>query len=103
MTIFVGNLSYKASEQDLNDLFSEYGTVSSVKIMKDNMTGRPRGFGFIEMEDDSAAEAAINALHEKEFMQRNLVVNKAQPRTSSGGDKPQRSFNRSNNRNRDND
>lgn len=80
MNIYVGNLSFRASEQDVFDLFSTYGEVSSARIVKDKFNGRSRGFGFVEMSDDSAANQAIAALHEKDFMERALVVNEARPR-----------------------
>jgi RNA recognition motif-containing protein len=83
MNIYVGNLSFRASEQDVSDLFSAYGAVSSARIVKDKFTGRSRGFGFVEMEDNQAANNAIAALHEKDFMQRNLVVNEAKPRENN--------------------
>ncbi len=85
MTIYVGNLSYQASEQDLSDLFSSYGEVSSVKIVKDMETGRSRGFAFIDMEDEGGAERAIEELHETEFLQRTLIVNKARPKSNDRG------------------
>ncbi|MCG9911123.1 MAG: RNA-binding protein [Flavobacteriales bacterium] len=92
MTIYVGNISHKATEQDLAQLFSTYGEVSSAKIMIDKFTGKSRGFGFVEMED-SNAKAAIEALHEQEFMTRPLTVNEARPRTENS-DRPRRSFDR---------
>ncbi len=85
MNIFVGNLNYQASETELESLFSEFGTVTSVKIIKDNETGRAKGFAFVEMENDAEAEEAIQALHETDFKQRALVVNKARPREKSSG------------------
>ncbi len=85
MTIYVGNLSYQASEQDLSNLFSPYGEVSSVKIVKDMETGRSRGFAFVEMEDDSSVDRAIEELHETEFLDRTLIVNKARPKSNNGG------------------
>lgn len=78
-TIYVGNLNYKATENDLGSLFAEYGNVESVKIIKDKMTGRAKGFAFVEMPDEEAANRAIEALHNKEWMTRNLLVNKARP------------------------
>lgn len=90
MTIYVGNLNYRASEEDLNDLFSEFGEVNSVKIIKDNATGRSKGFGFIEM-DETVTQQAIDALHETEFMERKLIVNKARPRSEQNNN---RNFNR---------
>jgi RNA recognition motif-containing protein len=85
MTIYIGNLSYEAKEQDIQDLFSKYGEVSSVKLIKDNATGRSKGFGFVEMADASLSKRAIAELHETEFMSRNIVVNEARPKTSSEG------------------
>jgi RNA recognition motif-containing protein len=88
MTIYVGNLSYQAGEQELTQLFSEYGEVTSVKIVKDMATGRPRGFAFVEMSDEDSADRAIEDLHETEFLQRTLIVNKARPKSNdrpSGG------------------
>ncbi len=84
MNIYVGNLSFRASEQDVQDLFTQYGEVSSARIIKDKFTGRSRGFAIVEMNDDSSANTAISALHEKNFMDRNLVVNEARPRENSG-------------------
>ncbi len=97
MTIYVGNLSFQATEDSIRDLFAEYGEVSSAKIMMNKMSGRSRGFGFVEMSDEAAANAAISALNDKDFMDRKLVVNEARPRTEGGGggsDRPRRSFNR---------
>lgn len=94
MTIYVGNISHKATEQDLAELFSSYGDVKSAKIMIDKFTGKSRGFGFVEM-DDEAARTAIGALHEHEFMTRPLTVNEARPRTEGvSSDRPRRSFDR---------
>jgi RNA recognition motif-containing protein len=92
MTIYVGNISHRATENDLAQLFSTYGEVMSAKIMTDKFTGKSRGFGFVEMED-SAAREAIEALNEQEFMTRPLTVNEARPRTESN-DRPRRSFDR---------
>lgn len=103
MNIYVGNLNHQVKENELSDLFSEYGTVSSVKIIKDFETGKSRGFAFVEMEDESEANQAIESLHETEFRERPLVVNKARPKTEGGnggfggGNRPRRDFN-SNNR-----
>jgi cold-inducible RNA-binding protein len=93
MNIYVGNLSRQASEQDVTKLFTEYGEVKSVKVIKDNYTGQSRGFAFVEM-DDAAAQQAIDALNDTEFMQRPLVVNEARPKTNN--DRPKRNFNRNN-------
>jgi len=90
MNIYVGNLSWSMTDEDLMNLFSEHGTVSSAKILKDKMNGRSKGFGFVEMEDDEAAKAAIAALNEVEVQGRKLIVNESQPRAE--GDRPKRSF-----------
>ena len=80
MNIYVGNISYEMSEDDLSNTFAEYGEVTSVKIIKDKFTGRSRGFGFVEMTDDSDGEKAISELNGKEFNGRDLTVNKANER-----------------------
>jgi RNA recognition motif-containing protein len=88
-SIYVGNLPFSATEDDLRTHFSQYGAVHSVKLINDRETGRPRGFGFVEM-DQSAAQAAIQALNGKEMGGRALRVNEAQERQarpSSGGGK----------------
>lgn len=78
-SIYVGNLPWSASEQQVQDLFAEYGKVLSVKLISDRETGRARGFGFVEMEDNEAL-AAIEALDNHEFGGRTLRVNEAKPR-----------------------
>ena len=90
MNIYVGNLSWTMTDDDLSNLFTQYGTVSSAKILKDKMNGRSKGFGFVEMEDDEAAKAAIAALNETEVQGRKLIVNESQPRQE--GDFTKRSF-----------
>ena len=90
MNIYVGNLSWTMTDDDLMNLFTEHGTVTSAKILKDKMNGRSKGFGFVEMEDDEAAKAAIAALNEVEIQGRKLIVNESQPRAE--GDRPKRSF-----------
>jgi len=75
--IYVGNMSYNTTEDELRDLFAQFGTVNSATIINDHETHRPKGFGFVEMEDDAAAEAAISQLDGKEFGGRNLRVNEA--------------------------
>lgn len=85
MNIYVGNLSYGISEEMLIELFSQFGEVSSSKIIKDRDSGRSKGFGFVEMDDSGAGEAAIAELNGKEFEGRNLVVNEARPKPSGGG------------------
>jgi len=85
MTIYVGNLSYEADEQSINQLFAKFGEVSSVKIIKDTITGRSKGFAFVEMADESISKRAIAELNETEFLSRNIVVNEARPKTTGGG------------------
>ncbi len=75
--IYVGNMNYATTEDQLFDVFGQYGTVNSVRIITDRETNRPKGFGFVEMEEDDAADAAIVALDGKEFDGRNLRVNVA--------------------------
>ena len=89
MNIFVASLSYQVSEADLRELFEEYGTVSSAKIITDRETGRSRGFGFVEMDDDSEGQRAIDELNGAEFDGRTLAVSVARPRTnrSEGGNR----------------
>ena len=85
MNIYVGNLSWSMTDEDLNNLFAEYGTVSSAKILKDKMSGRSKGFGFVEMEDEEAAKSAIANLNETEVQGRKLIVNESQPRPEGEG------------------
>ena len=80
MNIYVGNLSWGMSDQDLENLFADHGTVTSAKIITDRMTNRSRGFGFVEMSD--GAEKAIEALNDAEVEGRKLVVNESRPRES---------------------
>jgi RNA recognition motif-containing protein len=80
MSIYVGNLSYAVTQEELSDIFAEYGTVKRVQLPTDRETGRPRGFGFVEMETDAEEDAAIEALDGAEWMGRDLKVNKARPR-----------------------
>jgi RNA recognition motif-containing protein len=80
MSIYVGNLSYQATQEDITTIFSEYGTVKRVQLPTDRETGRPRGFGFVEMSTDDEETAAIDALDGAEWMGRDLKVNKAKPR-----------------------
>jgi|SRR5688572_5675271 len=84
MNIYVGNLSWTMTDDDLSNLFTQYGTVSSAKILKDKMNGRSKGFGFVEMEDDEAAKTAIANLNESEVQGRKLIVNESQPRQDGG-------------------
>ena len=88
MTIYVGNLSYNATEDDLNEVFKEYGSVKRIQVPVDRETGRMRGFAFVEMSEEAEEDAAIEDLDGAEWMGRTLKVNKARPRTerkSSGG------------------
>ncbi|MBD3610634.1 MAG: RNA-binding protein [Gammaproteobacteria bacterium] len=80
MNIYVGNLPYRISEDELSDLFAQHGEVTSAKIIMDRDTGRSKGFGFVEMSDDTAAKAAIEAINGTEVQGRNVVVNEARPR-----------------------
>jgi|TARA_B100001109_G_C18561171_1_gene334298 RNA recognition motif-containing protein len=81
MNIYVGNISWGLNDQDLENVFAEYGTVTSAKIITDRMTNRSRGFGFVEMSD--GAEAAIEALNGTEVDGRELVVNESRPKEKS--------------------
>ncbi len=78
--LFVGGLPWKATDQDLQELFAKYGEVTSANIVMDKFTGKSRGFGFVEMANDDQAQAAIDALHETDFMGRNIAVNVARPK-----------------------
>lgn len=84
MNIYVGNLSFDASEEDLQKLFSGFGQVSAVTIVRDKYSGQPRGFGFIEMPERSEAQAAIENLNGKELLGRSINVSEARPRTDRG-------------------
>lgn len=81
MTIYVGNISFKVKENDLESVFAEYGTVDSVKIIKDKISKKSKGYGFIEMDNESEVENAINSLNGKEVDGRALKVHKAHPKT----------------------
>jgi cold-inducible RNA-binding protein len=85
--LFVGNLSFNVTENDLQDLFAQYGTVTEVNLMLDRASGRSRGFAFVTLETPEAAEAAIQALNGKNWEGRNLSVNEARPRE----ERPERS------------
>ena len=84
MKLYVGNMSFNTTEASLEALFSNYGEIQEVAVVTDRDTGRPRGFGFVTMDDD-AAKAAIEALNGNEFEGRALTVNEAKPRESRGG------------------
>lgn len=98
MSIYVGNLSYEVTQEDLNEVFAEYGSVKRVQLPADRETGRMRGFGFVEMATDDQEAAAIDALDGAEWMGRDLKVNKAKPRedrgSSGGGNRRNNSFSR---------
>lgn len=85
MSIYVGNLSFDVTSDDLNAVFAEYGEVKRVDLLKDRETGRSRGFGFVEMSKEEEEEAAITALDGADWMGRRMKVNKARPRENRGG------------------
>ena len=80
MNIYVGNLSYDTSENDLKNVFGEHGTVSKVNIIMDKMTGKSKGFAFVEMENDAEGQKAVDELKDADLNGRNLKVNLARPR-----------------------
>ncbi|MGR3278335.1 RNA recognition motif domain-containing protein [Acaryochloris marina NIES-2412] len=86
MSIFVGNLSYEVTEQDINTVFAEYGTVKQVKLPTDRETGKMRGFAFVEMGNEDEEAKAIEELEGAEWMGRSLTINKARPRENRSGD-----------------
>jgi len=83
--IFVGNLSFSTTEEELRSMFAPFGTIERVNILTDRDTGRSRGFGFVEMSNDAEAETAINALNGKSIAGRRLNVNEARPKAERGG------------------
>ena len=85
MKIYVGNLSYETTEEDLRQEFEAFGEITSVSIITDRDSGRPKGFGFVEMAAKAEAEAAITGLNGKTLKERTIVVNEARPRTDSRG------------------
>ena len=96
MNIYIGNLPFSATEDELKEVFTEFGQVNSVTIIKDKMSGRSRGFGFVEMADDGEAQNAIQGLNGKDFKGRGMVVNEARPREErSGGGGSRGGYNRS--------
>ena len=90
MKIYVGNLSFETTETEIRELFGQNGEVEEVNLITDRETGRPRGFGFIEIRNDQAARDAIGALDGTEFGSRQIKVNEAKPRTDRGGGGGQR-------------
>ena len=85
MKIYVGNLSWSMSDDDLSNLFTQFGSVTSAKILKDKVSGRSKGFGFVEMETDEEANNAIANLNETEIQGRKIIVNQSQPRPAGEG------------------
>jgi RNA recognition motif-containing protein len=85
MNIYVGNLSYSTTEEDLKTAFGAFGEVASANIIRDQYSNQSKGFGFVEMPEHTAAESAINALNGKEMNGRTLTVNEARPRADKGG------------------
>ncbi len=83
--LYVGNLAFDATENDLQDLFAPHGPVTEVNLVQDRVTGKARGFGFVTMETKEGADAAIQALNGKDFKGRALTVNEARPRESGAG------------------
>src|SRR5215468_2415818 len=83
--LYVGNVPYETTEEDLTELFAKAGNVASVKIMRDRDTGRPRGFAFVEMATDQDARNAIAQIHDQSFGGRTLTVNEARPMVARGG------------------
>ncbi len=87
MNIYVGNLAYETGEEDLRNAFSAFGQVESVSVIKDKITGRSKGFGFVTMPVQEEAEKAINNMNEKSLQGRRIRVNEARPKTEGGGDR----------------
>jgi RNA recognition motif-containing protein len=83
--MYVGNIPYNASEEDLRELFSPYGEIVSLKIIQDQYTGRSKGFGFVEMAEEKDARKAIEELNGKDFMEKSLKVSEARPQQKQGG------------------
>ena len=91
MNIFIAGLSYSINDNDLKDLFSEYGEIASAKVIMDKQTNRSKGYGFVEIEEEAAGQKAIDELNGAEYDGRTISVSVARPRTE-GGDRPRRSF-----------
>ncbi len=87
MKLYVGNLAFQTSSEDLQQLFAQAGTVQSASVIEDRDTGRSRGFGFVEMASKEEGESAISQFNGKEFNGRNLTVNEARPREDRGGNR----------------
>ncbi|MEE9560290.1 MAG: RNA-binding protein [Acidiferrobacterales bacterium] len=88
MNIYVGNLPYDIGEDEIRDVFSQFGEVSKVNIIMDKFSGQPKGFGFVEMPNDSEADEAIKALNDSALKGRNIKVNQAKPRRERSQRKP---------------
>jgi cold-inducible RNA-binding protein len=86
LKLYVGNVAFGASEEDLRKLFSEAGAIQSVKIVTDSYSGRSRGFAFVEMTSEAEAEKAISLINGKPFMERTLIVSEARPQKQKGGE-----------------
>ncbi|MEB3884185.1 RNA-binding protein [Lyngbya sp. CCY1209] len=95
MSIYVGNLAYEVTEEDLTEVFTEYGSVKRVKLPTDRETGKMRGFGFVELSTEAEEASAIDALDGAEWLGRNLKVNKAKPRENRNGGGRRGNFSRS--------
>lgn len=85
MNIYVGNLAYEVTDEDLNEAFSPFGEVTSARVIRDRFTDRSRGFGFVEMSNDTEAQTAIDDVNGKEIKGRAVTVNQARPREDRGG------------------
>ena len=85
MNIYVGNLSWQMTDEDLRTLFEHFGSVTSAKIVKEKVRGRSKGFGFVEMPDDTEAQNALSSLYDSEVLGRKIIVNEAQPKPQGGG------------------
>lgn len=91
MKLYVGNLAFSVQEEELKEMFSSYGSVTSIQLITDRDTGRSKGFGFVELSDDGEAQSAIDELNGKDISGRAVIVNEARPRESRDNN---RSFNR---------
>lgn len=87
MNIYVGNLAYEVTDEELQEAFSKHGQVDSARVIRDRFSGRSRGFGFVEMPNNQEAEAAINALNGQDLQGRAITANQARPREGNGGDR----------------
>ncbi|MBN8703836.1 MAG: RNA-binding protein [Bacteroidetes bacterium] len=97
MNIYIGNLDYNVKDAQLQELFAQFGAVTSVKVITDKMTGRSKGFAFVEMQNDEDAARAISELNGKPIKERQITVSEAKPKEEKREFKPRRSFNNNNN------